>query len=275
MIMTAGQAQNAYYAALGNGQPHYTQTAKRLQGLCGMVHAPAKAGKSSWADSGSRPGSFTAPVLCLDVEVAASWTPSRKIYWDPTRETVPVYDGSWDTCVVLVRDFAVLDTTLQVMNTGRHPFNSISVDSVASIQQRVMLSFAGWYGKMDRDDWGKLLRQTTGVIWGYRDLLTHPTHQVWAVTFVCQTQYDDKRRKWVPALYGSSANAMPYVPDYTGWLYRGQGGQRLMWIGDSDEYETGNRLWGRLPDEMQLGYPGMVQGWTVESAVQQVLASQQ
>lgn len=265
----AEQAQAAYYAAQANGQQHYTQTAKRLQGLCGLVHAPQKLGKSSWADSGPR------PVLCLDVEVAASWTPSRKIYWDPLRETCPVYDGTWDTCVVLVRDFAVLDTTLQVLNRGQHPFNSISVDSVPSIQNRIMLSFAGWYGKMDRDDWGKLLRQTTGAIWGYRDLLTHPVRQVWAVTFVCQTHWDDKAHKMRPFLYGQSNTAVPYVPDYMGWIYRGQQGERRMWIGDSNDYETGNRLWGRLPDDMQLGYPGMVQGWTVESAVQQVLASQQ
>ena len=253
-------------AAQANGQ--YRQAARRLQGLCGVVHAPAKLGKSSWADSGPR------PVLCLDVEVAASWTPSRKIVWDPWRETPPVWDGSWDTCIVLVHDFNTLDLTLQVLNRGQHPFNSISVDSVPTIQQRIMSAAAG-YGKMERDDWGKLLRQTTQIIWGYRDLLTHPVRPVWAVTFVCQTHYDNQHRKWRPFLLGQSGTYVPYVPDYTGWIYRGQSGQRLMWIGDSDDYETGNRLWGRLPDEMALGYPGMVEGWTVEAAVRTVLATQQ
>jgi hypothetical protein len=260
----AGQAQTAYYA-----QPNGAQAPpqRRKQGPVLLVHGWQKAGKSSLGDSGPR------PVLTLDVETAAMFTPSRKVFWNPVREPVPVADGSWDTCVVLVHEFATLDATLQVMNRGQHPFNSVNVDSVPSIQQRVMMAAAG-YGKMERDDWGKLLRQTTGIIWGFKDLVTHPTRQVWAVTFVCQTHFDHRQGKFRPFLMGQSADYVPYIPDLEGWVYIAPDGSRRMWCGPSDQYETGNRLWGRLPDDMQLGYPGMVEGWTVETMAQRVLETQ-
>lgn len=244
-----------------------------IQGLCGLVHGEQKMGKSSWADSGSRPGAFTWPTLCMDVEHAAYWTPSRKILWNPARETAPMADGSWDTCVVHVHDIGTMHQTAQILQSGQHPFNSISVDSVPSIVQQVMLAQAG-LKKMERDDWGILLRQLTKVFNDYKGLLTHPTRPVWAVTFVCSTHRDFKTGKMRPWLAGQAADLLPYMPDYEGWLYIAGDGTHHMWTGPSKDYETGNRLWGRLPWDMQLGYPGLVQGWTLETAVQHVIATQ-
>jgi hypothetical protein len=269
-------AQQAY----ANGQQ--AQLRRVLQGLCLLIQGHPKQGKSSVADTGP------VPRLCLDVETAALWTPSRKISWNPLRETVPWWDGtpgvlgsgSWDTCVVHVRDYAILETTRKVLDTGQHQFNSIDVDSVPSIQDRVMRSFVGPMQKMSRDDWGKLLRMTTGLIWGYKDLLTHPVKQVWAVTYVCGTHWDEQVSKWRPALLGGSARAVPYVPDLTGWVEAipnpssPTGLEPHLYSGPSPRHETGNRLWGRLPMDMQLGYPGLVEGWTVEGMVRRVLESQ-
>lgn len=256
------QAPPAYSQANG----YVPQRARLVQGISLLLHGFQKQGKSSLADSGPR------PVLILDTEVASFWTPSRKIYWDPSRETVPAADGSWDTCVVLVRDYATLRQVERVLTSGAHPFNSISVDSVPNIQQRVMQAMAG-DRKMERDQWGQLLRQTMAIIMGYRDMLTHPTRQVWAVTFVCQTHFDRRAGKYRPYLAGQAADLVPYQPDLQGWLFTAPDGTRHLWSGPSNDYETGNRLWGRLPDDMQLGYPGVVQGWTVEDMVRTVIAS--
>jgi hypothetical protein len=156
--------------------------------------------------------------------------------------------------------------------SGQHPFNSVCVDSVPTIAQRIMMSLAG-YRKMERDHWGMLLRQTLGMIWKYRDLLYHPYHPVWAVTFLAGAHWDDKMRKWRPILSGQSADLVPYVPDFTGWLEAAPDGSRHLWIGPSPMHETGERLWGRLPYDMVIGYPGRVPGWTIESMVQQVIQS--
>jgi hypothetical protein len=233
MTVTPYQTSQAVaYAAQQNGQQQ--QLRRLVQGLSLLVYGFQKQGKSSIADTGPR------PTLILDVETAANWTPSRKIIWDPARETVPYADGTWDSCVVLVHDHRILHTTLQVLQTGRHPFNSIDVDSVPTIQRRIMDNLAG-YRKMERDHWGQMLREITKLIW-------------------------DR-----PNLLGQTADFVPYIPDLTGWLEAAPDGSRHLWSGPSPRHETGNRLWGLLPMDMQLGYPGMVQGWTVEGMVQRVI----
>jgi len=263
MMMTVQQA--AYYT-----QPNglAVPVREKLQGLTFAVFGHQKMGKSSWGDTGPL------PRLMLDVENSGTWTPSRKRYWDPKRETVPVADGSWDTCVVVIHDYRDLHDTHKILMTGHHPFNSVSLDSVTEIQQRIMRSVAknpAW--KLEWDDWGVLLREVNALIRAYRDLLTHPTNQVWSVVYIMGTKWDDKVRKWRPLLQGASSDYVPYVPDVTGWLEAAPDGTRHLWSGPSQFHETGNRLWGRLPEDMQLGYPGVVPGWTVESAVQHVLAN--
>jgi len=261
--------QPAYYTPNGLAVASaVTQARRKVQGPSILVHAPQKRGKSSMADSGPR------PVLILDVETASFWTPSRKIYWEPKRETCPQADGSWDSCIVIIHDYDDLWWLLDFLNKGAHPFNSVSLDSVTTILQRVMMNLAG-IRKMTQDQWGILLRQVTGLVWGYRDLLTHPWRPVWSVTFVCGTHWHDKTGKWRPLLMGQSQDVVPYTPDIEGWIEIGQDGfTRQLLIGPQPYIETGNRLWGRLPDSLNLGYPGVLPGWTVETMAAEVIKSQ-
>ena len=264
VMQQAGQAVPAAFAPR-----------KKQQGLSVMVHGWQKQGKSSFGDSGPR------PTLILDVETAGFWTPSRKIYWDPRRESCPDWpqdpraqspDGFWDTCIVTVHRYQDLYDLLAFLNRGHHPFNSISMDSVTEIQQRVMFDLAGTR-QMEQKHWGALLRHVNALIRSYRDLLTHPSRPVWAVTYICGTHYDRQQGRFRPLVQGQSQDYLPYVPDMLGWLEAAPDGSRHLWTGPSTSHETGERLWGRLPYDLQLGYPGMVPGWTLDSMVQQVLAS--
>ena len=261
MIMTVQVFQQPGQLALPNGWHGYQPP---MQGIRFLLHGHQKAGKTSLGDSGPR------PVLLLDAEQAGLWTPSRKITWDPSRETCPVPDGSWDTCVVRVSDYQGPMSLLQLLQSGRHPFNSVTMDSTSSVQQRAIMSMAGMR-KMERDQWGQLLRIINAMITGYGDLVTNPVRKVWAVTFITGTAFDHASRKWRPMLQGQSRDFVPYVPEMTGWVYAAGDNTRHLWIGPSNDYETGNRLWGRLPDDMQLGYPGVVPGWTIETMVSQAL----
>jgi len=278
-MTVADAAQQAYYTqpnGLVVAQPYVAVPAqRRQQGLSLGVFAPPKTGKSSLGDTGPR------PTLILDVETASFWTPSRKIYWDPQRETVPTWpqdpraespDGLWDTCIVIIHDAADLHSLHQILMTGHHPFNSVSMDSVTEIQNRVAFALAG-YRKLERDHWGVMLRQVNKLIRDYRDLLTHPVKPIWAITYVCGAHIDQKTGMWRPLLQGAIQDHAPYVPDASGWLEVAPNDERHLWIGPSPHHETGNRLWGKLPDDMLIGYPGMVPGWTVESMVSQLLAS--
>jgi hypothetical protein len=257
----------------------YAQPGKQPQGLSLGVQGYQKQGKSSLGDTGPR------PTLILDVETASFWTPSRKVYWDFKRETCPAWpadqraaragnpDGLWDTCIVIIHDYHDLYKLLEFLVKGLHPFNSVSMDSVTEIQQRIMWQLAG-SGKMQQDDWGTLLRHVNGIIRGYRDLITHPTNKIWSVVYIMGTHFDKRMGKFRPLVQGSSQDYLPYVPDALGWLEAGPDGSRWLHIGPSPLYETGDRLWGRLPWDMQIGYPGMVPGWTLESMVTHLLTTQ-
>jgi AAA domain len=234
---------------------------RKAQGLSFLVHGLPKAGKSTFADSGP------VPRLVLDVEGSSYWTPSRKIYWDPLREPPPVPDGSWDTAIVLVREARTVSATYRVLNSGQHPFNSCSMDSVTEIQQRVIDDLAG-NGKIERDHWNALLRQVSSMVRQYRDLITHPVKPMWTMTFVAGTHL--KEGRWRPMVQGQAQDYLPYYVDVLGYLGAQQDGNRLMFIGPHPQFETGERLGGRLPYTMKIGdvyHPG----YTAETMLTQVL----
>jgi hypothetical protein len=263
MIMTTGYQQAP---AQANGQP---VPAALLQGLRTAIHGWQKAGKSSICDTGPR------PRLLLDSEQAALWLPTRgagrMIFWDPKRATVPRDDGTWDTCAVTVYDHEVPFLVLNTLRTGQHPFNTVTLDSTSNLQQRTIMGMRGT-AAMRQEDWGSLLRVVNAMITGYGDLVSNPVKRVWSVNFIAGTKWDPVAKKQRLMLQGASQDYIPYVPEIQGYVYDAGDGTRRMWIGGSrPDIEAGNRLWGRLPDEMILGYPGLVPGWTIEAMVTRAL----
>lgn len=237
---------------------------RRQQGLSFLFHGFAKAGKSSLADSGP------APRLIVDIEGTSYWTPSRKIFWEPEREPVPRPDGTWDSCVVVSREARSIQAVFRVLNTGHHPFNSVAVDSVTEFQQRIIDDLVGWK-KVDRDAWGTLLRQVSWATRQWRDLITHPVRPLWSVSFVAGTHWDGRTGKWRPLVQGQVGDFLPYYVDVLGYLGATPDGRRDLLIGPHPQYETGERVGGRLPYALQVGYPGRP-GYTVETMLRQVLA---
>lgn len=235
-----------------------------LQGLSFLFHAPAKAGKSSLADSGP------APRLILDVEGTSFWTPSRKVFWEPMREPPPQPDGSWDSCIVMVRDVRTMERAYQVLYSGNHPFQSLSIDSVSEYQQRIIDERVG-VKKVERDEWGYLLRQVSSDVRKFRDLASHPTHPLWSVSFVAGT--GPREGKWRPLVQGQVGNFLPYYVDILGYLVANPDETRDLIISPHNSYETGERVGGRLPGVLRIGYPGRAPGWTVQDMVKQVLAA--
>jgi hypothetical protein len=244
--------------------PYIPQPARQFQGLSFLVHADAKAGKSTFADTGPR------PRLIMDIEGTSFWTPSRKIYWDPMREPVPQNDGTWESCIVLIRQAREIDAVYRVLASGQHPFMSLSVDSVTEMQQRVIDELSPGTGKVDRDNWGVILRKITSMVRAYRDLITHPVHPLWSVTFVAGTS--EYKNKWRPMVQGQSRDYLPYYVDVLGYIHANPDNTRDLLIGPHPNYETGERVGGRLPYAMRLGYPGRVQGWSIEDMLRQVLS---
>jgi hypothetical protein len=95
-----------------------------------LVHGLSKVGKSTLA--------VTAPYprLYLDVEAASRFLSDSRSYWDPVREAPPVADGTWDTCVVNVREYDDVLKVYQWLQLGKHQFASLIIDSISELQVR-------------------------------------------------------------------------------------------------------------------------------------------
>lgn len=212
-----------------------------------LVHGASKAGKTTFAASAPY------PRLLLDVESASRFLNVVKTTWDPMREEPPVADGTWDTCVVYVRDYETVKKVYEWLQTGRHQFRSLIIDSISELQVRCQEQIAG-RGQMQTQQWGELLRDMAGLCRDIRDLTMHPTNPLEAVVLTSMTRNQDDI--WKPYLQGQLGVVIPYFWDITGYLYVDQEQPdptvpphevRRLLTRKHPQYEAGERVGGRLP----------------------------
>ena len=224
-----------------------------------MVYGESKVGKSTLA--------VTAPYprLMLDVEGGHRFLPINVKYWDPIREEPPVADGTWDTCVVNVRDYDVVIKAFQWLQAGKHQFKSLIIDSISELQVKCMDQIAG-KNQMQMQQWGELLRHMGALLRDLRDLTLHPTAPLEAVILTAMAKAD-KDGRLRPYLQGQLAVQAPYFYDVLGYLdietvpnpdptqaaYR----VRRMHVERNDRFEAGERVQGRLGSTVEQGDLGI------------------
>jgi len=205
-----------------------------------LVHGLAKVGKTRLAETAP------APKLFLDAEGGTRFLPNR-IEWDPSQYAPPVPDGTWENCIVYVRNYQTLELVYQWLQDGAHPFRSVILDSISEIQQRCIDAISGG-NQMRQQDWGELLRKMASLVRNFRDLTFHPTHPIECVIIVAMTRAVDGR--YAPHVQGQLYTTLPYYIDVVGYLYRendvttGQPYHRLL-TAPQPTFEAGDRT-GRL-----------------------------
>lgn len=224
-----------------------------------MVYGESKVGKSSFA--------VTAPYprLMLDVEGGHRFLPINVKYWNPMTEEPPLADGTWDTVVVQVRDYDVVMKAFQWLQSGKHQFKSLIIDSISELQVKCMDNIAGTE-QMKMQQWGELLRHMGALLRDLRDLTMHPTQPLEAVilTAMARKGQDGVYR---PYLQGQLAIQAPYFYDILGAItvetepnpdplqppYK----VRRMYVERTPEYEAGERVQGRLGKIVEQGDLGV------------------
>lgn len=136
--------------------------------------------------------------------------------WDPTREDPPKDDGTWDVCHVTVHNYNVIEKAYAWLNSGKHDFKSVVVDSLTEVQKRCKDAIAGVDTPTERD-WGLLLIKLEHLVRGLRDLVSHPTNPLDAVVILALTQ--EKSGKWKPAVQGALGISLPGYVDVVGYLF--------------------------------------------------------
>ncbi len=224
-----------------------------------MVHGESKVGKSTFA--------VTAPYprLMLDVEGGHRFLPINVKYWDPVREEPPVADGTWDTVVVQVRDYDVVMKAFQWLQSGKHQFKSLIIDSISELQVKCMDNIAGTE-QMKMQQWGELLRHMGALLRDLRDLTMHPTQPLEAIVLTAMSR-KGQDGVYRPYLQGQLAIQAPYFYDLLGAITVEQVPNpdpmqppykvRRMYVERTPEYEAGERVQGRLGKIVEQGDLGI------------------
>ncbi len=211
-------------------------------GISAIAFGPSKAGKSTLGDT------TPAPRLVLDAEMGSRFTPSKKKRWDPTREAPPQPDGTWETAIVPVHAYSTVLKAYEWLNSGKHPFRSVVLDSISEIQQRLADSLVGT-NPLQLQDWGTMLRQASDLVRKFRDLTTHPVNPLDAVLFIAMAN-QRQNGAWYPYVQGQLKTTLPYMVDILAYLTPvttedGKVVRRLL-VGPTQGVETGERVGGRL-----------------------------
>lgn len=217
------------------------------QSLTVLVHGESKVGKTTLA--ATTPG----PRCMIDAEGGHRFLPIKAVYWDPEREAPPEYDGSWDTAVVQTTNYSTMLQAYAWLRSGAHPFRSLIIDSISELQVKAIEQIAG-REQMKMQDWGDLLRTTTGLMRDLRDLTMHVTNPLTAVVITAMTKELNGVKR--PYLQGQSAVTAPYLFDITGYLAIEEWpnpdptlppiSYRRMHIQPNSKYIAGERVGGRL-----------------------------
>lgn len=224
-----------------------------------MVYGESKVGKSTFA--------VTAPYprLMLDVEGGHRFLPINVKYWDPLVDEPPQADGTWDTVVVKVNDYDVVMKAFQWLQSGKHQFKSLIIDSISELQVKCMDNIAGTE-QMKMQQWGELLRHMGALLRDLRDLTMHPTQPLEAVVLTAMAR-KGQDGVYRPYLQGQLAIQAPYFYDILGAItvetepnpdplqppYK----VRKMYVERTPEYEAGERVQGRLGKVVQQGDLGV------------------
>jgi hypothetical protein len=201
-----------------------------------LVHGPSKSGKSTFASTAP------APRLIADCEGGTRFLDIKAVPWDPHKNAPPELDGTWDTAVVTLRTWDDVLMTYKWLQSGKHPFESLVVDSISELEAS------------KQQDWGEILRLFMGLMRDFRDLCEHPTKPLSAVILIAMTKAGDDKL-YHAHLQGQAATTVPYLVDVQAathvqnWSDDQGNIQRVhrLLVGANPIYETGERVGGRLP----------------------------
>lgn len=182
-----------------------------LRGLSVLLHGEAGAGKSTVGTTGPL------PRLIMDVENSSRFLFTQRLkYWDPMTEPPPVWDGTWDLCVVITTHWTIAQKTLDFLRSGQHPFRSVVVDSISEMQVKAQEAINN-RDQMKTQHWGQLLQYMGGFLRDLRDMVGTPQSIIELMVLISTSKMYGECLK--PYLQGQIASQVPYLFDITAYLY--------------------------------------------------------
>ncbi len=214
-----------------------------------IIFGAPKSGKTSLL------ATAPAPRLLIDVEKSSRFIDGiAPVYWNP-KDPPPEYTSDpedpfityWDTAIVRLTEWKQWKAVWQWLETGKHPFKSLLLDSISELQTVLIEGIAGDQ-QLTQQQWGTVLRSLTGALRDMRDLTEHPVKSLEVVAAsALEKSYTGVLK---PLLQGASVDVVPYLMDGLFYLARDADGSRKMLTQATEFIAAGNRAEHVLPRVM-------------------------
>lgn len=203
--------------------------------LSALIEGPSGAGKS-WFGS-----TTPAPRLIIDLEGRAKYTPNGRgaTEWDGTSDPMTLPKSKTRTYILRTTDLADVAMARQWLRSGKHPFKSVTMDSLMEAQMRAATDIRPGVQAFRQQDWGMLLRSMEDVVRDIRDLTMEPASGIKCAVFIAGVQFDHDSGLQRPLMSGAITKRVPYWMDLVGFFekVRLEDGsvQRRLWIDQRPE----------------------------------------
>lgn len=175
-----------------------------------LIIGPPKAGKS-WMSATTPP-----PRLMIDLEGRSRYTPAGKdaIFWNGEDDPMTLGKSPSRTYILQTTDLAKLDVARQWLRTGKHPFKSVSLDSVMELRYLVIQHLKPGVIDIPRQDWGPINKTFETNLRDLRNLTDSddkgPTK---CVLFISGAEIEIETGHIKPIVKGEVGKLVPYWMD--------------------------------------------------------------
>lgn len=186
--------------------------------LCTLLHGYSGMGKTPLANT--TPG----PRLMIDIENASDWLTCPVVKWDGRSDPNLLEGLTENTSVVvnITNFYDIINNIMPWLNSGRHPFRSVILDSMTELQEKMLKAVAG-NDKRDWDSYGTMLIWCQNMLLELKDLKYNSIHPVDMIVVICGTD-ESKAGRVVPMLDGKIAKKITFKMDLVAYLFRDQDG---------------------------------------------------
>jgi len=182
-----------------------------------LGYGPAGSGKTTLSYTGPT------PTLIGDAETASRFIPKhKKVIWDPMKSGPPSYDGTWEFCVVKLRDWQTAKKMLEYLRSNRHPFRTVVIDSVTEILIKAKESITK--DKFMIQHWGELGQNMGKFLRELRDITADDESPIEILYIIgAAKEYvegteDNPIHVWRPLLEGSTKDTITFLYDMVAFV---------------------------------------------------------